>query len=39
MPCEYSMSAIWTFDVIDNKHDVYRGEGCIKKFGELLKGT
>ena len=35
MPCGYSMSAIWTFDVID----VYRGEGCIKKFGELLKGT
>ena len=22
MPCEYSMSTIWTFDGIKNKHDI-----------------
>ena len=30
------MSTIWTFDVIENKHHVYRGENCIKKFCESL---
>ena len=28
------MSTIWTFDCIENKHDVYRGEDCMKKFCE-----
>ena len=32
IPCGYSMSAIWTFDGIENKHDVYRGEDCMKKL-------
>ena len=26
IPCGYSMSAIWIFDDIENKHDAYRGE-------------
>ena len=36
IPCGYLMSTIWTFDVIENKHHVYRGENCIKKFCESL---
>ena len=24
IPCDYSMSTIWTFDGLENKHDVYR---------------
>ena len=31
------MSEIWTFDGIENKHDVYRGEYSVKKFCEFLK--
>ena len=30
--CEYSMSTIWAFDTIENKHTLYRGEDCMKKF-------
>ena len=26
------MSTIWTFDDIENKHNLYRGEGCMKNF-------
>ena len=26
----YPMSAIWTFDGIESKHDVCRGEDCMK---------
>ena len=33
----YSMSAIWTFGGIENKHDIYRGEDCVKKFYESLR--
>ena len=36
VPCGYSMSAIWIFDDIENKHDAYRGEYYMKKFCELL---
>ena len=25
IPCRYSMYTIWTFDGIENNHDVYRG--------------
>ena len=32
IPCGYSIFTIWTFDGIENKHDVYRGKDCIKKF-------
>ena len=35
--CGYSISTLWTFDVIENRHDVYRGEGCVKKFCESLR--
>ena len=37
IPCEYSISKIWTFDGIENKHNVYRGEHCIKRFCESLR--
>ena len=30
IPCSYSMSAIWTFDGVENKHDLYRYEYCMK---------
>ena len=36
IPCEYSMSTIWTFDGIENKQDVNRGEDYMKKFCESL---
>ena len=26
------MSTIWTFKNIENKHTLYRGEDCMKKF-------
>ena len=35
--CEYSMSTIWTFDHIDNKHSLYRGKDCMKNFCESLR--
>ena len=31
------MSTIWTFDGIENNHDVYRGENCMKKFCKSLR--
>ena len=30
------MSLISTFDSVENKHDVHRGEDCMKKFCESL---
>ena len=32
IPCGYSVSTMWTFDGIENKHDVNRGEDCMKNF-------
>ena len=32
--CGYLMSTIWTFDGLGNKHDVNRGEECMKKICE-----
>ena len=29
---EYLMSTIWGFDHIENKHALYRGKDCMKKF-------
>ena len=29
IPCRYSMSPIWTFDKLYNKHTLYRGEDCF----------
>ena len=37
IPCEYSMSMMQTFDGIENKHDVYRGEDCLRDFFESLR--
>ena len=31
------MSTISSFRSIENKHDVYRGKDCMKKFCESLK--
>ena len=31
------MSTVSSFISIENKHDVYRGKDCIKKFCELLR--
>ena len=31
------MSTIWTFDRLEYKHDVCRGEDCIKKFCKPLR--
>ena len=36
IPYGYSMSRIWTFDGIENKHGVYRGEDCMEKFCKSL---
>ena len=33
--CGYSMSTIWVFDYIENKHTSYRRKECMKKFCEL----
>ena len=32
IPCGYSMSTIWVFDHTENKHSLYRGKDCMKKF-------
>ena len=31
------MSTISSFKNIENKHDVYRGKNCMKKFCESLR--
>ena len=31
------MSTIWTYGGIKKKHEVYRGEDCMKKFSESLR--
>ena len=36
-PVRYSISTIWTFDGTKNKHEVCKGEDCIKKFCESLR--
>ena len=35
--CGYSMSTICAFDHIQNRHNLYRGEDCMKKFCEFLR--
>ena len=34
IPCRYSRSTMWIFDNIENKHTLYRGQECMKKFHE-----
>ena len=31
------MSTIWTFDGIENKPDIYRGEDCMEIIWEALR--
>ena len=33
----WKLSEIWTFDGIENKHDVYRGENCMKILVNLKR--
>ena len=35
--CGYSMSAIWGFDHIEDRHTFHRGNDCMKKFREPLR--
>ena len=37
IPCGYSLSTIWAFDNIENKHTLYRGEDFMKKFCTSLR--
>ena len=37
IPTGFSMSTISSFKSIENKHDVYRGKDCMKKFCEFLR--
>ena len=37
IPSGFSISTILSFKEIENKHDIYRGEDCMKKFCESLK--
>ena len=32
IPSRYSVSMIWTFDYMENKHNTYREEDCTKTF-------
>ena len=34
IPIDFSISTTSSFRSIENKHDLYRGQGCIKKFYE-----
>ena len=36
IPSSFSMSTISSFKSIENKHDMYRGKDCMKKFCEFL---
>ena len=31
-PCRYSLSIIWAFDHIGNKHTLYHRKDCMKKY-------
>ena len=37
IPSGFSMPTILSFRSIENKHDVYRGQDCMKKFCESLR--
>ena len=37
IPCGYSMSTIWVFDHIENKHTLYRGKDCMRKIWASLR--
>ena len=37
IPSGYLMSKIWAFDHTEDKHTLYRGKDCVKKFCESLR--
>ena len=37
IPCGYSISTIWVFDHIDDKHNFYHEKDCMKKSGTCLR--
>ena len=37
IPCQYSMTTIWVFDHIENKHCLYCEKYCIKKLSKSLR--
>ena len=38
IPCRYSISTIWAFDHIENKHNLHPGKkDCMKMFCQSLK--
>ena len=37
IPSGYSMSGIWAFDDIENKHTLHREEDCMKIFLSFLR--
>ena len=37
IPSGFLMSPITSFKNIDNKHDIYRGKDCMKKFCESIR--
>ena len=37
IPPDFSMSTISSFRSIENKHDIYRGKDCMKKFFQSLR--
>ena len=37
VPCRYSMSIIWAFDILENKHILYHGKKCMKEFCNPLR--
>ena len=37
IPCGCSMSTIWAFNNIENKHTLYCGKDCMKKFCSFLR--
>ena len=36
-PLAFPMSTILSFKSIENKHDIYRGKNCKKKFSKSLR--
>ena len=37
IPPDFSTSTISSFRSIENKHDIYRGKDCMKKFFQSLR--
>ena len=35
--CGYLVSIIYVFETIENRHNLYRGEDCIKKICSSLR--